>query len=127
MTVCKRVNITKKKICIGDLKHKVKVQTRVIVPPDDVDYSQLHEDVSEVWAAIQTTKGIEIFDGVNTIGVATHLFYTRKISNVTFENFVEYKDKKFRIIDVQELDEDDTFLLLRCTERGDKTKNANLL
>lgn len=127
MTTCKRVNITKKKICIGDLKHKVIVQTRALIPAEGVDYAQEIVDLKSVWAAIQTTKGVEIFDGTNTIGVATHFFYVRTVANLTFENFVEYKDKKFRILDVQEIDEDDSFLLLRCTERGDKNKNSNLI
>lgn len=127
MTVCKRINITKKKICIGDLKKRVIVQTRAIVPPEGVDYSQLITDLKTVWAAIQTSKGSEIFDGTNVIGVATHFFYIRKIDNVTFENFVEYNSKEYRILDVQNVDEDDLFLLLRCTERGIKTKDSNKL
>ena len=127
MTVCKRISITKKKICIVDLKHKVKVQTRAIVPPEGVDYSQLLTDVKLAWAALQTKKGVEIFDGTNIIGIATHYFYVRIIADVTFVNFVEYKDKKYRILDVQNLDEDDEFLLLRCTERGESSKNSNLL
>ncbi len=127
MTICKRVNITKKKVCIGDLKKKVKVQVRSIVAGDGVDYSQNIVDLKEVWAAIQTSRGSEIFDGTNIIGVATHFFYIRKINNVTFENFVEYNSKKYRILDVQNLDEDDLFLVLRCTERGDQTKDSNLL
>ena len=127
MTICKRINITKKKVCIGDLKRRIKVQIRTIVPPDEIDYSQQITDLKEVWAAIQTSKGSEIFDGTNVIGVATHFFYIRKIDNVTFENFVEYNNEKYRILDAQNLDEDDLFLVLRCTKRGDKTKNSNRL
>lgn len=127
MSICKRVNITKKKVCIGDMTKKIKVQTRSIVAPDNVDYSQDIKDFKEVWAAIQTSKGSEIFDGTNIIGVATHFFYIRRIDGVTFENFVEYNSKKYKILDVQNLDEDDLFMVLRCTERGDQTKDSNKL
>lgn len=127
MTICKRVSITKKKVCIGDLRHRIKVQIRSIVAPDDIDYSQEITDLRTVWAAIQTSRGSEIFDGTNVIGVATHFFHIRKIDNVTFQNFVEYNNNKYRILDVQNLDEDNLFLVLRCTIRGDKTKDSNRL
>lgn len=128
VTICKRISLTKKKVCIGDLKKRIKVQIRSIVPPEgSVDYSQNTIDLKEVWAAIQTSKGSEIFDGTNVIGVATHFFYIRKIDSVTFENFIEYNDKKYRILDAQNIDEDNSFMLLRCTERGDKSKNSNRL
>lgn len=123
---CKRINLTKKKICIGNLKHSITLLVRSITAPDDFDYDMNFTTLANVWAGIETKqKGVEIFNDVNiSIGVATHFFYIRYRDDVTAQNFIEYNSKKFRILEVTNIDETNDYMLLSCAERGDSTTQA---
>lgn len=123
---CKGIDLSKRKVCIGDLKHKIKIDVRSLTAPNDIDYSQEFVSFVEVWAGIKTTKGAEIFDGVNTVGVSTHQFFIRYIDNVSTDNMIEYDSKKYRILRVQEMDESKDFILIQAAIRGDKSFEANL-
>ncbi len=128
----KCINIQKKdrKVCVGDMRDKVVIQVRTITPPSagGSDFTEVFSSDKTVWAMIETRKdGKEIFDGTGLKGVATHYIYIRYIYNLetTFESWVKFKSKYYNIIDVQNLDERDEFLLLRCSERGTTSNQAN--
>lgn len=122
----KQIDFPKKIICAGDLNRKITIETREITSPTSVDYTQTFTTKSNVWSAIKTkSPGVEIFDGVNVKGTATHFFYIRYISNVTFEDMVEHNNKYYRILQVENLNEDNLFQVLICCERGDNTQEAN--
>ena len=125
---CGFIRKKKKGICIGDLDKRITIQVRYLTPPEDsgVDYSQKSLDYKTVWASLETTRGEQLFDGVNINNAFTHIFYIRYICNVSFENWVEYCGNKYDIIDTEDYDEKNEFIALRCTKRGAKTSNANL-
>lgn len=127
MVQCKRIPGVRRQICVGDLDRQIIVQTRAIGSPSgsSVDYSEGFTDLITVWAMIRTTRGSQLFDGVEISNPFTHLFYIRFISGVTFENWVEFADEKYDIVDTEILDERNEFTVLRCTKRGDKDKDAN--
>lgn len=99
-----------------------------MTPPADagVNFSEVLSETKEVWSAIETSRGVEVFDGTDLIGVATHLFYIRALTGQTAEDWVEFKSKYYRILDVQNYQEDDRFQVLRCTLRGGTAKPVNL-
>ena len=128
MPKCIKIRAKSRKLCSGDLNQSIIVQTRSIAAPDqdEVNFDEDFVNTSTVFAMVETTKGDEIFDGTNIIGVATHNFYIRFFANVTFENWVEFKGQKYKILDSENLDEKDEFYKLRCTKRGDTGFKVNL-
>jgi SPP1 family predicted phage head-tail adaptor len=106
----------------------IKIHDRTLTPPatDDTNFTEVLSNENEVWAAVKTSTGIEVFSGTNLIGIATHFFYIRFITGLTSESWVEFKDSYYRILDIQNYQEADEFMVLRCVVRGDTTKAVNL-
>ena len=127
MAVC--VNIPRKNIryCVGDFRKEIEIKVRDITVPvgSSVDHGELFTDFLTVRAIVETLGGVEIFDGTNTIGVATHQFIIDFRPGVTFENMVVFKGKNYRILDVTNIDEEDRFLKIRATERGIESLPVN--
>jgi len=125
--ICKRVNIYKKNICIGDLNKQIQIDIKSLTAPEtNFDYGQSFSGTKTVWAAVQTTNGVEIFDGVNIVGTASHLFYIRYDSDITFANYLEYSNEKYKILETENLNQRNEFLLLKCVLRGNESYEANL-
>ena len=115
-------------ICIGDLSSKIILQLRAITSPtgESVDFTETFTTAETVWARVDTVRGETVFDGTNTERDVTHRFYIRFISGITAETWIEWNDIKFDILDVENLQENDEFYLLRAAKRGIKTTNVNL-
>jgi SPP1 family predicted phage head-tail adaptor len=125
---CEIVNIKRRRVCFGDLNRQIILNIRSIDAPEtpnDFDYGQVFTVPTTVWAAIQTTNGKELFDGVNLIGTVTHIFYIKYVAGLTSESFVEYDSRYFRMLRLENLDENNEYMALLCTERGDKTIEVN--
>ena len=127
MPVCKRIVRKNRKICIGDMRERIQINIRTLKAPVDgsVDFSETFQEVETVWAMVETKTGVEIFDGTNLLGVATHFFYIRFLADIDFTNWIKFKNQFFDILDVQNLEERDEFYLLRCSLRGDEAKPIN--
>ena len=126
---CERINIKNRKVCYGDLNRKIVIETRSIKPPsddDDFDYGQEFTESQTVWATVQTTSGKDIFDGANMIGTATHLFFIKYISGLTSESMITWQNEKYRILRLENLDENNEFVKLYCNIRGTKDNEVNL-
>lgn len=128
MSTCKTIKAGSTKICIGDMRHKIKINVRTLTPPSnsDVDFDEVLSDEKEVWAALKTTSGKEVFDGTNLKGIATHIFYIRALAGQTAESWVEFKSEFYRILGVQDFREDNRFQELMCNVRGDTSLPVNL-
>jgi hypothetical protein len=120
----------KVKICIGDLRTKINLANREAVgqAPDDWDSSGVtFTTYASEWCAISTTAGV--FAGVarfNNTSIdphATHMFYIRHRSdwrNIEAGNvFVLMSDRRFRVLRVDNQDEDNIFDIIQATERGE--------
>ena len=129
MSICKQRKESKEKVCIGALSKRITIKIRSIIPPQNsgVDYSEEFESLRKVWAHIETSKGETLFDKSNVERVVTHNVYIRYIADITFENWIKYKNEYFRILDVTNLNEQNQFYLLRCTNRGDIGKPSNFI
>jgi head-tail adaptor len=88
-------------------------------------------DLIKLWAAVETARGYESFNGVGTNGgvadQVTHNFYVRYLSgcNITSENWIEYKCDKYKIVSVENLDENGRFILVKASKHGCKALAAN--
>lgn len=127
MPICKNIKKPLQNVCTGDMRDKIALYTRSITPPSDnaVDFSETFDNVKNIWSMIVTKAGVEIFDGTNLKGIATHYIYIRWFEGLTEESWILYKNKYYDIIDIQNLDERDEFYLMRCNERGTSTEPVN--
>ena len=125
MTCKTSVQFKDKRVCIGDLNKQIDVEIRAITPKETVDFTETFSDVATVWSKVVTTRGVEVFDGVNLSGLATHLFYIKYLDGVEKTNFVDYNGKRYVILDVENQNENNEILILKCEERGTKTVEVN--
>ena len=82
---------------------------------------EVFTDVLETRATVKTLRGVSVFDSTNTERAATHHFCINYVADpvITSENWLFFKGKRVRILDVENCCEDDRTLKLFCTERGD--------
>ncbi len=78
-------------------------------------------------AIIKTLTGVSVFDGTNTERVATHEMRLNWRADVGAEQWVERTGttKRLKILTAENCCEDDTVLVLVCTERGEDSKVVN--
>jgi head-tail adaptor len=75
-------------------------------------------------AIVSTKRGSTLFDGVNQDHRITHKFCIEYLPDITAENWVLFKERRFDIVDVENCCEDDKLLILRCNETGKDTKEV---
>jgi len=128
MAVCTRKQRKSRKVCIGQLNEQITLQDREIVSPvaDGVAFGEDFTGDNVVWALVETVRGETIFDATNVERDISHKFYIRYITGITSETWIEYNDEKVDIVDVENLDERNDFLILRASRLGDKSKQVNL-
>ena len=129
MATCKKIKRLSERVCIGSLNKKINIHTRELKPPTGtgVDYDEEFVVIENVWSMIETVAGKVFFDGTNTDQSITHNFYIRYIVGVTItaENWIEYNGNRFDIINVENLDEGNRFILMRTNQRGSDTLEVN--
>jgi len=120
MPKCQFLRRKHRKVCIGDRDTLITLQSRDIVAPvfGDVDFEEDFQDISEVWAKVETQTGEEIFDGVDTAFNVTHIFTIEFDPSITTETWVELDDRKLDIIATENFEERNESLALFCTLRG---------
>jgi len=127
---CTTKKNTNLQICSGDLNKRITIFNRTIQPPSgqSVDYTEIFSIPTQVWAMIETIKGIQIFDGTNIISLSTHRFTIRyqKSLDVDIQKWVQYASKRYKIIDVQNQNEQNKFIIINATLRGADNLPVNL-
>jgi len=126
---CAKTKPKKLRICRSAFNKTVAIQNRAIETPkqNSVDYSVKLTDVLTVRAKIQTVRGVTLFDGVNTDRVVSHIITIDYKSNpvISMENYARIGQTELVIIDVENVNEDNKYLRLRCALRGSNTLAAN--
>ena len=125
MSICKKDYLTRQRPCIGAMNKKIIIQIRNIRPPNIVDFNENFIIQKEVWALVTTVNGVTIFDSSNIERVVSHIFEIRYISNVTFENFVNYENNEYIILNVENFNNNNETYILRCAIRGDDSLAVN--
>ena len=121
---------TRRKIALGDLRDRVRVQVRSLTPPVagvtnfTEDFNE--KDGIEVWAKVATVSGRTFFDGVNSVDISvSHEITIRFRSDIEAQNWLELLNgTKLKIVNVENFEQRDEYLRLLCTERGHKTLGA---
>ena len=133
MSRCNFIRFDTPKICIADLNKRVQLVKRAIVAPVGQSIYQNNtplentydfELVATLWAAVKNIKGDAILDGVATNDIPTHWFYTRYRTDVTNDNWLILNGYYYRIMQVQNMMEDNTYLQIKCLKTGETTKGA---
>jgi head-tail adaptor len=134
MATCKKIKRVETKVCIGSMNTLIQLKLRSITTPqgNSVDFGESFSTLVSVWAMVDTISGEKLFDGSNIERLITHDFYIRFIADVTFENWVcvpqKYGDAKsyyFDIIKIENINMQNEFYRIRCSIRGDATKQVN--
>jgi len=127
MPVCKKIKSIKRQICIGDLKDRIELSIRSQVSKNDGKIKSIMDftSLATVWAKVTTTRGSQLFDGVEISDPFTHQIEIRFRDDIDAEKWIDFKDNRYDIVDVQDYDERNEFLLLLCKKKGDQTKEAN--
>ena len=125
MPSCSSIKRKKRKVCIGDLDTEITIQSRDITSPysNNVDFTETFTGKATVWALINTVSGKTMFDGSGIERDVTHEIYIRYISGVTSEDWILHNGQRLDILPVEDLDERNEFMKLKCSNRG-TTANA---
>jgi SPP1 family predicted phage head-tail adaptor len=119
MADCTRIPSKKKIVCAGDLKHLIEIKTRDIQPPDSgVDFDYQEVTFAKPWAKIETVNGLEDFDNINTGQNITHRFYIRFLDGLTEQEWIIYNGRRYDILNVVNINEENTFMKIECTNKG---------
>lgn len=127
MPECLYIKPKVKKYCLGSLSSKIQLIRRVIDVDNSssVDYGITKTTISTVWASIETIKSIARFSDINIEDLPTHKFTIKYLAGMDKDVTVSYNSKYFRVLTIENVDEENQWLVLHCTERGTTTKQAN--
>lgn len=128
MARCIKVQRRRKQIYVGQMNEQIKLQDRAITTPvdDGVDYGEEFTNDNVVWAWMQTVRGRTEFDSTNIERVVTHEVAIRFVEGITAETWYEFKGEMYDIINVENIDERDEFLMFDAMVRGNKEVQVNL-
>jgi len=127
MGKCKYLKAPNYKICIGSLKHSCEFSTRneVFQKDEDIGSDEEFTIISTQYVAISTTKGIDIFDGVNVIGNASHIITSRYLSIIKEIRWLKVNGEYYKVLNVVNSGQQNKFLQFFCSKRGITTNKAN--
>lgn len=134
MGKCVKITRKIKRVCTGSLNRQISLFTRSIVTPDGitVDVDENLTLLKKVWAMIETTRGVTLFDSSNVERDISHRIYIRYIEALTAEIWVLLPsvtggiDNLIDVVRLENLEEGNRFMLLSCAIRGDDSKKVNL-
>ena len=126
----KNISAPSRKVCVGDLNARIKLEERAITEPTfgaAAEFTEKFSSARDKWALIKTVAGRTIFNGTTGRDVAiTHEVYIRFDETVSTETWVTLADdRRLDIVLLENLDEDRAFLRLICTDKGAAAKAAS--
>lgn len=112
--------------CLGDLSRKVMILDRNIQVPefDDVDFDEKFSGTLSVWASVTTVSGQTIFV-VNQDVSYSHRIAIRYDASVNSEKWIRLDGINYRIIDIQNLEMRNEWLVMRCVATGIESLEAS--
>ena len=129
MTCKKLVKFQKTKICTKDLDKRITLQYPFNVGTSNAsaNTTRSFKDILKVWAAVKTNPTGQFFEDTNIEEAITTDFYIRFTSLVDLGKkiWVLFNGKRFKIANVENLNEDNRFFRLRAIERGIIAQEAN--
>ena len=112
---------------IGDMRTRISIFQRKMTAPTSgsASFTQSHILIDNVWSAVETLKGSEIFDDTNVKSTMTHRFTIRFRSDVNTKNIIQFDGNSFKILEADNADLRKRFLFISCELLGDQTFEAN--
>lgn len=128
MPVCKNIQVARSKVCIGDMGEQILIVQRTIGPPviGSVDPVTTFITLLQPFAAVKSialSSGLpRRFDGINIEDTPTHeiyINYDATIWPLDSDNvFIKFGLRNFRIVGVDNMDEQNLTIRILVTERG---------
>ncbi len=129
MSCKKRIFFKKAKICTKDLNKRITLQYPFTTGTSnfDVNTDRSFKDILDCWAAVKTTAGAQFFDEVNLQEGITTRFYIRFTKSVDLgrQIWVKFNNRRFKIVNPENINEDNLWIKLVAVERGTVLKEAN--
>ena len=124
----KRIQETK--LCRGDLRHYVDIQTRELIESDFGSAQPVEKftTIRKQWCAIETVSGVSRFAKINILDDTTHVFWCFWDSDFpSLENrnhFLSCNWKRYKVLSVDNINERNWALAIQVTERGCSEEEA---
>jgi len=118
----------RRRVGVGDMDRRITLQRRRITEPvfGESGYGEDFEPTINVWAAVYTTTGKVLFDGVGQDIAITHEVLIRFVPDITSETWIELEDGgRLDVAKPENYDERGEFLRLLCTHRGSRERGAS--
>lgn len=115
-----------RKSTVGDMRTCITLEDRSITAPsfDSTSFTQDYNIIRDVWCKVETMSEQRTFDGINIDDIATHEFTIRFRDDVTSETRIRYKNTLYRIKKIENLEERDEYLVIKCRKDGEDDKEA---
>ena len=116
-----------RKVPVGDMRTPVIIhQAEILAPTVGVDLGRTITNIIEPWwCKVTTVSGVYIFDSSNIEQVITHDFQGRYQSGIDRDMVIEWSGEYYKIISVENFENRNEFLRLRCTIRGAISSEVN--
>lgn len=124
---CKKVRNPKRIHCLADFRHFIKIIDAEIIP-NQKSYELDNSDIIlQVKAKVKTVSPFSTMNGVNVDTGVTHQFVIRFIAGIKIQkNFmILFNSELYRIETVVNENEDNLFIIIRCSKRGNVSLGAN--
>jgi len=132
MPNCDIKRIKKTKLIIGDKRHYVAIQTRVLEGSDfgSSQPVETFETVRSQWCALETiSPGVARFAKINIDDNATHIFWCDWDSDFPdIENrnhTLLFDSKRYKVLRVDNVNKRNEAIAIQCTERGESSEEAS--
>ncbi|MGR3179837.1 MAG: head-tail adaptor protein [Candidatus Anammoxibacter sp.] len=116
-----------RKISVGDMRERIVLQERSVAAPvfGSSSFTQDYDTGIERWAKVETQFSGRFFNGVELVDRPSHKFTIRFSSTITTETRIRYKSVLYRILQLDNLEMRDEYLILFAKIDGDDTKESN--
>lgn len=104
---------------IGKLNKRVKIIGYIDTKDELGQEKQVLGVVREVWASLYPTRGVEYYEAQKIRNKTTYKCYMR-YTELTSDNLLEYKGKRYTIESVLPVDGEKKLLEIYCTEHNGK-------
>lgn len=123
------VEFKERRICIGDFNTKITIQIKCQESTNKLNQALeiTRIDSVTVWSAVKTVAGVETLEDINSEEIITHQFYIRYRKDIDKSSVVILKEIAFNIISIENLEEKNKYLLLRCAQGGNANIQTNLI
>lgn len=125
---CKIIEPKNPFICYKTLNKKIDLLVRKQNATGYDYYHNFTAQFSGIWAMCKTLPvGTTAIDGSNVQRAISHAWYTRYISGVTAQHWIGYNSRVYKIVSIQNINQNNEWLVLNSIETGDPNIAANRL